>query len=68
SLGMGYSDSFFVDVSWLVMGAITLWAAWKAKPVDKRSGVKSQVKDLVGVSDKEITGEPVFHLTSTSSK
>ncbi|MEM9389498.1 MAG: PepSY-associated TM helix domain-containing protein [Bacteroidota bacterium] len=68
SLGMGYKDSFFVDVSWLVISVITLWAAWKAKPVDKRLGEKGKVEGLVGVSDKEITGQPVFNLTSTSNK
>ncbi|MEM8896312.1 MAG: hypothetical protein AAGC88_17165, partial [Bacteroidota bacterium] len=35
SLAIGYPDSFLVDVSWLVMSVISLWAAWKAKPVDK---------------------------------
>lgn len=38
SLSMGYTDSFFVDLSWLVMGILTLLGAYYARPVDKRTG------------------------------
>ena len=31
SLPHGYIDSFFVDVSWLVMGSISLWAGLRVK-------------------------------------
>lgn len=36
SPGMGYTDSFFVDVSWLVLSLVTLWAVVKIKPVEKK--------------------------------
>ena len=37
SYGLGYADSFFVDVSWLMLGGISLWAAFVAKPMDKKT-------------------------------
>ncbi|MEM7107934.1 MAG: PepSY-associated TM helix domain-containing protein [Bacteroidota bacterium] len=45
SLGMGYVDSFFVDVSWIVMSAISLWAALIAKPVIKKQREKDRFKE-----------------------
>ncbi|MEM0941940.1 MAG: PepSY-associated TM helix domain-containing protein [Bacteroidota bacterium] len=71
SLGMGYADSFLVDVAWLIMSVITLIAAWKAKPVDKKRKVidEVEVEALENVSEKVLVGkQPVFNLNSTSSK
>ncbi|MEM9400840.1 MAG: hypothetical protein AAF984_11600, partial [Verrucomicrobiota bacterium] len=36
SLRMGYPDSFLIDVSWMAMGIISFYAAWKAKPMQKK--------------------------------
>ncbi|MEO1098896.1 MAG: PepSY-associated TM helix domain-containing protein, partial [Bacteroidota bacterium] len=65
SLGMGNSDSFLVDVSWLVMGVIALLAAWKAKPVDKkkRVGVEAGIVPVtpakkMTISDPILTTNP----------
>ncbi len=45
SLNMGYPDSFFIDISWLVCGAITLWIAIKIKPQKKKGiDLKSNFK------------------------
>ena len=61
SLGMGYSDSFLVDVSWLVMGVITLLAAWKAKPVDKKQNVGVEAGIIPATAAKKITiSEPIL--------
>jgi hypothetical protein len=35
SFSEGYVDSFFVDLSWLLIGIFTLYAARVAKPVNK---------------------------------
>ncbi|MEM6526116.1 MAG: PepSY-associated TM helix domain-containing protein [Bacteroidota bacterium] len=39
SYGQGYVDSFFVDVSWLMLGGISLWAAFVVKPTHQRREV-----------------------------
>ena len=43
SLSMGYPDSFFVDVSWIIMSVISLWAACIAKPVEKKGKLNLSV-------------------------
>ncbi|MEM9528718.1 MAG: hypothetical protein AAGA31_19040, partial [Bacteroidota bacterium] len=40
SLPMGYSDSFFVDVGWLVMGIVTLWTAYNIKPLNEKEKIQ----------------------------
>ncbi|MEM6361433.1 MAG: PepSY-associated TM helix domain-containing protein, partial [Bacteroidota bacterium] len=61
SLGMGYSDSFLVDVSWLVMGVIALLAAWKAKPVDKKQRVGVEAGFVPVTPTKKITiSDPIL--------
>lgn len=42
SLQMGYSDSFFVDMGWLVMGTISLWVGLKVKCLVARKKPKKQ--------------------------
>lgn len=36
SLSMGYLDSFWVDISWLLCGVVTLWVALKIRPQVKK--------------------------------
>lgn len=36
SLGMGYLDSFWVDLSWLGCGSVTLYVAFRIKPQEKK--------------------------------
>ena len=36
SLGIGHPDSFFVDITWMIAGIITLWLAFKIKPQKKK--------------------------------
>ncbi|MEO0553479.1 MAG: PepSY-associated TM helix domain-containing protein [Bacteroidota bacterium] len=68
SYGMGYLDSFFVDVSWLVMSVITLWAAWKAKPVDKKQRVGVEAGIIPATAAKKITiSEPILTTNPSSN-
>ena len=68
SLGMGYSDSFLVDVSWLVMGVITLLAAWKAKPIDKKQNVGVEAGIIPATAAKKITiSEPILTTNPSSN-
>ncbi|MEM0940765.1 MAG: hypothetical protein AAGI25_13380 [Bacteroidota bacterium] len=57
SFSMGYPDSFLVDVSWIWMSVITLLAAWKAKPIEKKRKVKDEVEEdgLESVSEKVLS-------------
>ncbi|MEM0938955.1 MAG: PepSY-associated TM helix domain-containing protein [Bacteroidota bacterium] len=68
SLSLGYPDSFFVDVAWLVMSLISLWAAWKAKPVEKKK--KERVKEeltLTKSTPKVIITDPILTTNSSSN-
>ncbi|MEM7550978.1 MAG: PepSY-associated TM helix domain-containing protein [Bacteroidota bacterium] len=67
SLPLGYMDSFFIDVSWLVMGVITLIAAYKSKPthkkekpVGKEHSVERGQKSKIPVMSKERVKEPIL--------
>ncbi|MEM1338365.1 MAG: PepSY-associated TM helix domain-containing protein [Bacteroidota bacterium] len=48
SLSMGYPDSFFVDIGWLVMGSLALLGAYYAKPVEKK------IKSEKGVTNESL--------------
>ena len=63
SLPIGYIDSFFIDVAWLVMGIITLLSANKFRPVTKVRQKNENRKVKVGqtlVSDQEPQKEPIL--------
>ncbi|MEM6526377.1 MAG: hypothetical protein AAF693_21460, partial [Bacteroidota bacterium] len=63
SLGMGYSDSFFVDISWLVLSLITLWAAYVAKPVNKEVSPLEIPEERTEVFKKDtIISKPVLNI------
>ena len=63
SLSMGYTDSFFVDVAWLVMGIVTLLSAKNFRPL---TNVKARMENMeveVGqqpISQEKITKAPVL--------
>lgn len=44
SYGLGYSDTFFVDILWLIMGTITMISALIIKPVEKKNKSKEERK------------------------
>ncbi|MEM9077299.1 MAG: PepSY-associated TM helix domain-containing protein [Bacteroidota bacterium] len=52
SLSQGYIDSFFVDVSWLVIGAISLWVGIKTKRLvaHKKKKILELKKQTIEVS------------------
>ena len=62
SSGMGYVDSFFVDVLWLVLGTITLMAAFKAKPVSKKQSVTKVIIDKENHKIPNVTNERVLNM------
>lgn len=63
SLGLGYTDSFFVDVSWLVMSVITLWAAYMVKPVNKKvPPLETPEERPEGFKDDTIISKPVLNI------
>lgn len=49
SMGLGYSDSFYVDVTWMVCGALTLWIAFKIKPT-KGKEVRNRSQEAVSTA------------------
>ncbi|MEM6831804.1 MAG: PepSY-associated TM helix domain-containing protein, partial [Bacteroidota bacterium] len=68
SLGMGYTDSFFVDVSWLVMSVITLWAACVVKPVNKKVPPLERAEERPeGFKDDTIISKPVLNVNPKAS-
>ncbi|MEM9389045.1 MAG: PepSY-associated TM helix domain-containing protein [Bacteroidota bacterium] len=65
SLGMGYSDSFFVDVSWLIMSVITLWIAYVVKPVSKKvPPLETPEEWPEDFKDDTIISNPVLNINS----
>ncbi len=44
SFSLGYADSFWVDLAWLCLGGITLYAALRAKPTGQLSRVVENVE------------------------
>ncbi|MEM6814318.1 MAG: PepSY-associated TM helix domain-containing protein, partial [Bacteroidota bacterium] len=70
SLGMGYSDSFFVDMFWVLLSVFSLIAAWKASPTEKKRTIKNEVeeKSLESSSEGAVARSYVLNLNSTSSK
>lgn len=65
SFFIGYSDSFFIDIAWLMLGIITLTAAFKAKPTGKtkaKEGIKKKVTaGKQGVlTDQQTIADPVL--------
>ena len=71
SLGMNYPDSFLVDVSWIIMSVISLWAAFIAKPVENRGKAKKEgsivkTKGLSGSAKENIT-KPILKVKPSRS-
>ena len=63
SLAAGYTDSFFVDVAWLVMGIVTLLSASKFRPLTKTKTRTENVKVKVGqrrLSREKIAEKPTL--------
>jgi len=54
SFSEGYTDSFFIDVAWLVMGMVTLLAARIAKPTHKEDSATSIKSPGVTLTEKAI--------------
>lgn len=75
SFPMGYSDSFFVDLAWLVCGGITLYIGLTLKPKkqekaeieDKKEPVKVSYRSTTSVQPKIKVPEPALNL-NTSAK
>ena len=63
SLSMGYTDSFFVDVAWLVMGIVTLLSAKNFRPLTTVKAGTENMEVEVGqqpISQEKITKAPVL--------
>ena len=67
SLGLGYVDSFFIDIAWLMLGAATLMAALIARPTvlrenNKKLATKEKAPANVGeptpVEDPVLVSQP----------
>lgn len=60
---MGYPDSFLVDVGWLIMGALTLGAAFLSKPTHKTKTFAKKAEPALAqpeVSMVEEIQEPIL--------
>ena len=68
SLSMGYPDSFFVDVLWIIMSVISLWAACIAKPVEKKPKETGKEEiDSVQATPKVFINDPILTTNPSSN-
>ena len=75
SRGMGYIDSFFVDVSWLILAVITLIITFTMSPAGKRKSLAEITDQPRGNNPKEksatrpkiAVNEPVLNIKTSDS-